>query len=38
LSRDVPHEKIVEECLEALHGLLSTGEVNTARHGMGTAP
>jgi shikimate kinase len=21
-SRDVPHEKIVDECIEALHGLL----------------
>jgi shikimate kinase len=38
LSRDVPHEKIVEECLEALHGLLCTGDVKKARHGMGTAP
>jgi shikimate kinase len=38
LSRDVPHEKIVEECLEALHGLLSTGGVKKARHGMGKAP
>ena len=23
-SRDVPHEKIVDECIDALHGLLST--------------
>jgi shikimate kinase len=25
-SRDVPHEKIVEECLDALHGRLCGGD------------
>lgn len=37
-SRDVPHEKIVDECLEALHGLLCTGNVKQAHHGTGMTP
>jgi shikimate kinase len=38
LSRDVPHERIVEECLEALHGLLCAGGAKRAQHGAGMAP
>jgi shikimate kinase len=37
-SRDVLHEKIVDECLEALHGLLCTGNVKQAHHGTGMTP
>ena len=32
-SRDVPHEKIVDECIEALHGRLCGG---TTKHGAAT--
>jgi shikimate kinase len=37
LSRDVPHEKIVDECLEALHRMLCIG-VKPAHKGMGMTP
>jgi len=30
-SRDVPHEKIVDECIEALHGKLCGGQINQSR-------
>jgi shikimate kinase len=26
-SRDVPHEKIVDECIEALYGKLCSGHI-----------
>jgi hypothetical protein len=29
-SRDVPHEKIVDECIDALHGLLCGRSDNEA--------
>ncbi len=32
-SRDVPHEKIVEECMEALHGRLCSGAAVSAQAG-----
>ncbi len=38
LSRDVPHEKIVDECLAALHGLLCTGDVKPVHQGMRVTP
>jgi shikimate kinase len=38
LSRDVPHEKIVDECLDALHGLVCAGGVKKAQHGVDMAP
>jgi shikimate kinase len=31
LSRDVPHEKIVDECIEALHGELCEGPMQRSR-------
>ena len=39
-SRDVPHEKIVEECIEALHGRLCGGATASAQASgaMGAAP
>jgi shikimate kinase len=41
-SRDVPHEKIVDECIEALHGRLCRGATVSAQAGtpgnMGAAP
>jgi shikimate kinase len=41
-SRDVPHEKIVDECIEALHGRLCGGATVSAQAGtpgtMGAAP
>jgi shikimate kinase len=30
-SRDVPHEKIVDECIEALHGKLCGGQIEQGR-------
>jgi shikimate kinase len=30
-SRDVPHEKIVDECIEALHGKLCGGQIDQSR-------
>lgn len=35
-SRDVPHEKIVDECLEALYGMLCGG--HTSQDSLGTTP
>src|SRR5260370_1026500 len=35
-SRDVPHEKIVEECLDALHALLCGDGANVTSDTMGT--
>jgi shikimate kinase len=37
-SRDVPHEKIVEECIEALHGLLCRGGAKETNDRMGVIP
>jgi shikimate kinase len=37
-SRDVPHEKIVDECIEALHNRLCGGEVKETQHRMGVIP
>jgi len=37
-SRDVPHEKIVEECIEALHGLLCRGGATETNDRMGVTP
>ncbi len=37
-SRDVPHEKIVDECIEALHGLLCGGEFKETHDRMGVTP
>lgn len=37
-SRDVPHEKIVDECLEALHGWLCAGGVEQTHDRMGVSP
>jgi shikimate kinase len=37
-SRDVPHEKIVEECIEALHGLLCRGGAKETNDRMGVTP
>jgi shikimate kinase len=37
-SRDVPHEKIVDECIEALHGRLCGGGVKEAHDRMGVTP
>lgn len=36
-SRDVPHEKIVEECIEALHRLLC-GSAKQSHDGLGVPP
>ena len=37
-SRDVPHEKIVEECIEALHGLLCRGDTKETNDIIGVTP
>ena len=37
-SRDVPHEKIVDECIEALHALLCGGGAAQTRDRMGVTP
>ena len=37
-SRDVPHEKIVEECIEALHGLLCRGGAKETNDRIGVTP
>jgi shikimate kinase len=37
-SRDVPHEKIVEECIEALHGRLCGTEVKQSQDRVGATP
>jgi shikimate kinase len=37
-SRDVPHEKIVDECIEALHARLCGGGVKETHDGMGVTP
>src|ERR1700722_18396249 len=38
LSRDVPHEKIVEECIEALHGLLCRDGAKETNDRIGVTP
>ncbi len=37
-SRDVPHEKIVDECIEALHALLCGGATNEASNSSSATP
>ena len=37
-SRDVPHEKIIDECIEALHARLCGGGVGETRDRMGVTP
>jgi shikimate kinase len=37
-SRDVPHEKIVDECIESLYGKLCGGHVGQNHNTLGTAP
>jgi shikimate kinase len=37
-SRDVPHEKIVDECMEALHGKLFGGNIDESRERLGNTP
>ena len=37
-SRDVPHEKIVDECIEALHGRLCGGGLKETHDRMGVTP
>jgi shikimate kinase len=37
-SRDVPHDKIVEECIEALHALLCGGGAKQPQGKMGATP
>lgn len=37
-SRDVPHEKIVDECIEALHALLCGGGCTQTHDRMGVTP
>jgi shikimate kinase len=37
-SRDVPHEKIVEECIEALHGLLCRDGAKETNDRIGVTP
>lgn len=37
-SRDVPHEKIVDECIEALHGRLCGGGIRETHDRMGVTP
>ena len=34
-SRDVPHEKIVDECMEALHGKLCGGDIEPNQDSLG---
>ncbi|WP_298259194.1 shikimate kinase [Bradyrhizobium sp.] len=35
-SRDVPHEKIVDECMEALYGKLCGGHIDQNQNGLST--
>jgi shikimate kinase len=37
-SRDVPHEKIVDECIEALHGKLCGGQPTQRQDSLGVTP
>lgn len=37
-SRDVPHEKIVDECMEALHGKLFGGNIDESQERLGNTP
>jgi shikimate kinase len=37
-SRDVPHDKIVDECVDALHALLCRGGAKATSHRAGAAP
>jgi shikimate kinase len=37
-SRDVPHEKIVDECIEALHAKLCGGHLEPNQDRLGTTP
>jgi len=37
-SRDVPHEKIVDECMEALHSRICGGRVEPNQNSVGTNP
>jgi shikimate kinase len=37
-SRDVPHEKIVDECMEALYGKLCGSHITQGRDRLGTTP
>jgi shikimate kinase len=37
-SRDVPHEKIVDECIEALHGKLCGGQLMQRQDNLGVTP
>jgi shikimate kinase len=37
-SRDVPHEKIVDECIESLYGKLCGGHVEQNHNTIGTTP
>jgi shikimate kinase len=37
-SRDVPHEKIVDECIEALHARLCGGAANKASNSLSATP
>jgi shikimate kinase len=37
-SRDVPHEKIVDECMEALYGKLFGGNIDESRDQLGRNP
>jgi shikimate kinase len=37
-SRDVPHDRIVEECIDALHAMLCGEGVKQAQDGMGATP
>jgi shikimate kinase len=37
-SRDVPHEKIVDECIEALHGKLCGGQLMQRQNNLGVTP
>jgi shikimate kinase len=37
-SRDVPHEKIVDECMEALHGKLCGCDIEPNQGSLGTNP
>jgi shikimate kinase len=37
-SRDVPHEKIVDECIAALHAKLCGSQVKQSRDNLGTNP
>jgi shikimate kinase len=37
-SRDVPHEKIVDECIESLYGKLCVGHVEQSENTLGPTP